>query len=93
MLCCLHLYLRILFCHGLQLECQASLSWPIVTEDMTDDADSVNKKCLFVRGNMLLRTFHMCTVEVKLIEAFLSVLCLFVVEFENGNYESTCKLP
>ena len=39
----------------------------IITEDMTDDLDIASQnKSLFVRGNMIMRMFHMCSSDVKL---------------------------
>ena len=39
----------------------------ILTSDMSDDFDiSRQNKSLYARGNMLIRKFHMCTIDVKL---------------------------
>ena len=38
-----------------------------ITDDLTDDKDIARQnRVLFCQGNMILRKFHMCTVEVKL---------------------------
>ena len=65
----------------------------IISEDMSDDADVFRQvKCLYIRGNIILRKFANCSIIVKLVVFKTYCSCLYTAQLWDTLCRTTNRL-